>query len=81
MGKPVDRDKEYMYKMWGTTSLITDYNSNLLREVTTERYLKNKEFEQEKQYEDDIIEKHKTKLLSMARFSNLVKEKEENIPK
>lgn len=32
-------------------------------------------------YEDDIIEKHKTKLLSMARFSNLVKEKEENIPK
>jgi len=47
MGKPVDRDKEYMYKMWGTTSLITDYNSNLLREVTTERYLKNKEFEHE----------------------------------
>lgn len=21
----VDRDTEYMYKMWGTTSLITDY--------------------------------------------------------
>ena len=21
----VDRDPEYMYKMWGTTSLITDY--------------------------------------------------------
>jgi len=32
-------------------------------------------------YEDDIIEKHKTKLLSMVRFSNLAKEKEENIPK
>ena len=26
MGKyHVDRDTEYMYKMWGTTSLITDY--------------------------------------------------------
>ena len=22
---PVDRDKDYMYKMWGTQSLITDY--------------------------------------------------------
>jgi len=32
-------------------------------------------------YEDDIIEKHKAKLLSMVRFSNLAKEKEENIPK
>ena len=21
----VDRDKDYMYQMWGTTSLITDY--------------------------------------------------------
>jgi hypothetical protein len=24
---PVDRDKNYMYDMWGTTKLITDYNS------------------------------------------------------
>ena len=32
-------------------------------------------------YEDVIIEKHKAKLLSMVRFSNLSKEKEENIPK
>ena len=32
-------------------------------------------------YEDHIIEKHKNKLLRMARFSNLAKEKEENIPK
>ena len=32
-------------------------------------------------YEDNIIEKHKKKLLSVVRFSNLVKEKEENIPK
>jgi len=22
---PVDRDKEYMYDMWGTTKLVTDY--------------------------------------------------------
>lgn len=25
MGKPSDRDSNYMYKMWGTTKLITDY--------------------------------------------------------
>jgi hypothetical protein len=24
-----DRNTEYMYKMWGTTHLITDYSSNL----------------------------------------------------
>ena len=22
---PVDRDREYMYKTWGTTRLVTDY--------------------------------------------------------
>lgn len=22
---PVDRDKEYMYQMWGTTKLVSDY--------------------------------------------------------
>ena len=32
-------------------------------------------------YEDHIIDKHKKKLLFLARFSNLAKEKEENIPK
>jgi type I restriction-modification system DNA methylase subunit len=32
-------------------------------------------------YKNDIIENHKTKLLSMLRFSNLAKEKEENISK
>jgi hypothetical protein len=25
MSKSVDRDKEYMYQMWGTTSLTSDY--------------------------------------------------------
>jgi hypothetical protein len=24
---PVDRDKDYMYQMWGTTTLTTDYRS------------------------------------------------------
>lgn len=24
---PVDRDTKYMYKMWGTTKLVTDYAS------------------------------------------------------
>ena len=28
MGKPVDRNADYMHQMWGTTSLITDYWSN-----------------------------------------------------
>ena len=26
---PVDRDSDYMKKVWGTTSLITDYGSTL----------------------------------------------------
>lgn len=25
MAKPSDRDKNYMYEMWGTTKLATDY--------------------------------------------------------
>jgi len=32
-------------------------------------------------YDDSIAEQHKTKLLKLVRFSNLVKEKEDNIPK
>ncbi len=32
-----DRDKNYMYKMWGTTNLITDYwKGNLKKEETQE---------------------------------------------
>jgi hypothetical protein len=34
---PVDRDKQYMYDMWGTTKLVTDYGSespkNVIQEV------------------------------------------------
>jgi hypothetical protein len=34
MAKIVDRNVEYMKEMWGTTSLVTDYNKNLIREIT-----------------------------------------------
>ena len=32
----VDRDTEYMYKMWGTTSLITDYWTKPAKQVNDE---------------------------------------------
>ena len=28
MAKPSDRNKNYMYEMWGTTKLVTDYTEN-----------------------------------------------------
>lgn len=33
---PVDRDSEYMYKMWGTTNLITDYWTKPQKKVRKE---------------------------------------------
>ena len=31
---PVDRDKEYMHQMWGTTKLVTDYDQKrVIQEV------------------------------------------------
>jgi hypothetical protein len=33
---PVDRSKEYMRSMWGTTSLITDYSQNQPQRVIQE---------------------------------------------
>ncbi len=33
---PVDRDSEYMYKMWGTTNLITDYWTKPQKKVKQE---------------------------------------------
>jgi hypothetical protein len=43
---PVDRDKNYMYQMWGTTNLITDYNTKLekrtIQEIMHDDILKNK---------------------------------------
>ncbi len=34
MGKPSDRDSNYMYDQWGTTHLVTDYQApRMLREI------------------------------------------------
>jgi hypothetical protein len=33
---PVDRDKNYMYEMWGTKKLITDYGSQPPKRVIQE---------------------------------------------
>jgi hypothetical protein len=33
---PVDRDKDYMKMMWGTTSLITDYDNPPTKRVIQE---------------------------------------------
>ena len=34
MGKPSDRDSNYMYDQWGTTRLVTDYQApRMLREI------------------------------------------------
>ena len=34
MGKPSDRDSNYMYDQWGTTRLVTDYQAQrMLREI------------------------------------------------
>ena len=33
---PVDRDKNYMYEMWGTTKLITDYDSQPPKRIIQE---------------------------------------------
>ena len=33
---PVDRDKNYMYDMWGTTKLVTDYDNQPPKRVIQE---------------------------------------------
>lgn len=33
MGKPSDRNREYMHDMWGTDKLVTDYQTQMLREI------------------------------------------------
>lgn len=33
---PVDRDKEYMHQMWGTTHLITDYKTEPPKRIIQE---------------------------------------------
>lgn len=46
---PVDRNKEYMQKMWGTESLVTDYNSledknKVIQEIMHDDVPKNKKY-------------------------------------
>jgi hypothetical protein len=36
MGKPSDRNINYMYNEWGTKELITDYNNIMDRKVLSE---------------------------------------------
>jgi hypothetical protein len=33
---PIDRDKDYMYQMWGTTRLVTDYEMPSQKRVIQE---------------------------------------------
>lgn len=45
---PVDRDQNYMYQMWGTTNLVTDYSVKLekrtIQEIMHDDMPKNKHF-------------------------------------
>lgn len=50
---PVDRDKDYMHKMWGTTRLVTDYG-------TVDVYAEKKKIIQEIMH--DEVEKNKFNL-------------------
>jgi hypothetical protein len=43
MGKPADRDSNYMYELWGTTNLTSDYgifekiqDKKMLREISND---------------------------------------------
>jgi hypothetical protein len=36
MGKPSDRNNQYMKEMWGTTELITDYDNTLDKKLLQE---------------------------------------------
>jgi len=40
MGKPSDRDTNYMYQMWGTNKLVSDYGvfeeKKMLREIVND---------------------------------------------
>ena len=45
---PVDRDPSYMYSMWGTTKLVTDYqnipNKKVIQEIMHDDVPKNKHY-------------------------------------
>jgi hypothetical protein len=57
---PVDRDKDYMKEMWGTTNLITDYwslskkeKTNAIDELTTHNLKKQSELHEKIRNDDD----------------------------
>lgn len=56
MTKKVDRNRDYMYQMWGTTALVTDYGSeNLLREVNHDELIpKNHNFSKQTELHERI---------------------------
>lgn len=53
---PVDRDSSYMYQMWGTNKLITDYQQTqkTLREVTFEEVLSNHHLKEQAELHERI---------------------------
>ncbi len=59
MGKQSDRDKQYMYDMWGTSSLVTDYSvkveeKEMLREISNDKIVPRKH---NFQFQNEIHEK------------------------
>jgi hypothetical protein len=61
---PVDRNKEYMYQMWGTRKLVTDYYQNT-----------NKKVIQEIMHDD--IPKHKHNLKDQAELHSIIRNDED----
>jgi hypothetical protein len=48
---PVDRDKNYMYQMWGTTKLVTDYEQQNNKKIIQEIMFDNPKHDLKKQTE------------------------------
>lgn len=57
---PVDRDQNYMYRMWGTTHLVSDYNAPLQKKTLQEIM-------------HDDIPKHKHHLKEQAEIHSLIR--------
>ena len=61
---PVDRDQNYMYQMWGTTNLITDYHVKLKKRTIQEIM-------------HDDIPKHKHHLKEQTEFHEKIRNDED----
>ena len=48
-----DRNKDYMYKMWGTTNLITDYWTGKLRKEELKEIIGDNDSKKEQNFKDD----------------------------